>query len=83
MSPDSKYAAILQYVERERVRLNIGRLTSEYKPEPSGESFNEFDLLLDVQLMTTPEGVGAWRQLLDATVLDGVYRRVAQRSLRH
>ena len=79
MDSAEKYSVVKDYVLAERSRLGIQKLDPRHKAEPSGEAFNEFDLLLDVQLVTTPEGRGGWHELADADVLEGVYRRVVMR----
>ena len=79
MSPtQDKYEAIKRYVLAERKRLGITRLTPERKSEMSGEGFGEFTLLLERQLLTTPEGMGAWSDLQDEDILDGVYQEVVR-----
>lgn len=71
-----KQEAVTQYVLAERKRRGITRLTPEVKSEMSGEGFGEFALLLERQLLTTPEGMGAWSELQHEDILDGVYQEV-------
>jgi hypothetical protein len=72
--------AVHAYVARERERIGVTATDERRKPEPSGEAHNEFALLLDVQLLTTTSGYGAWNDLKDFEILSGVYGVVAARA---
>ena len=73
-------SAIEAYVVRERERRGVKDLDDAIKPEPSGEGFGEFAMLLERQLMITTIGYGAWKELNDVAILTGVYGLVEQRS---
>lgn len=73
-------ARIEAYVEGERARNPGQVLGTRRRPEPSGEAFGEFELLLDVQLVPTQNGLGAWKDLDDAEILEGVWTVVVQRE---
>lgn len=72
------------YVLEERARLGIGAVDGTVKSEPSGEAFDEFESLLDRQLVTTSIGLGGWTSLSDETTLRRVHAvvksRLSQRS---
>src|SRR6266542_2675255 len=56
-------STIEDYILRERKRRNITTVDDRIKPELSGESFDEFVMLLERQLMTTDIGCGGWEDL--------------------
>lgn len=74
-----KLETIKAYVLDQRRRHNI-QPDVRSKPEPSGEAFDEFALLLDVQLLTTVIGHGGWLELDHGPTLEGVYRVVMNRQ---
>jgi hypothetical protein len=59
---DPRVKAIVRYVQWRRSRENITTSRGR-KFEPSGEMFGEFRVLLDGQLLTTPEFDSAWLEL--------------------
>lgn len=69
---------IKAYVLEQRRKHNI-KPDLQSKPEPSGEAFNEFALLLDIQLLTTVIGHGGWHELDHGPTLEGVYKEVMGR----
>jgi hypothetical protein len=73
-------STIEDYVIRERERQGIQRVDTAGKWEVSGEAFDEFVLLFERQLMTTPIGHGAWGELKHAGTLEAVYRLIMRRS---
>lgn len=77
---NERLSHITDYVLLQRERQNIRRVDSSRKSEPSGEMFNEFAVLLDVQLLTTAFGHGAWLDLADPEIRDGVYEEVIRRE---
>lgn len=80
METKAMFDTVRDYVLKERARLKIEKVDTSVKPEPSGEAFGEFNLLLDRQLLTTTEGFGGWNELQDAEILEGVYRVVQKRN---
>lgn len=79
---DSQIRRIKVFAEWYRDRFCV-EVTSGTKPELSGEMFGEFRVLLYGQLITTPFGEGAWRELFDGqsphpAVVEGVLVEVEQ-----
>lgn len=77
---DEMMALIKDYVTRERARLNIQDVGCQRRMELSGEQFGEMVMLLDQQLILTHFGYGAWDELNNLDVLEGVYLLVARRQ---
>lgn len=72
MTSADRLAVIHAYITKERKRRQIA---PSLKPpqEPSCEMSGEFYNLVEVQLMYTLEGHGAWRDLQYAEILEGAY----------
>lgn len=80
MPNEALLSTVRAYVASERKRLGITTLGTHVNPEPSGELFNEIDLLVDQQLLTTVEGHGGWLALEDPDVLSAVVGAIQRRS---
>lgn len=75
MNETKKLEKIHAYVLKERKRRKI--VPQKNPPdEPSCEMHGEFYNLVEVQLMWTKEGYGAWHQLNFPEILDGAYKYV-------
>ncbi len=79
-TPAEMLEAVTAHVLDERRRRGDVKVDLRIKPEPSGEAYGEFALLLDIQLMTTVVGHGGWQELAHVPTLEGVYREVLSRS---
>ena len=67
---DTRIQEIVDYVERERVRLEITPIPDR-KRELSGEGHGEFNCLLS-SLLCTPNFVEAWQELLPGQFQDEI-----------
>lgn len=80
---DEMRETIKRYVLDQRRRQGLTTVDTKVKPEPSGEMFGEFALLLDIQLLTTAVGHGGWLELDHVPTLKGVYQEVMKRGGLH
>src|SRR5438270_144801 len=80
---DERVRVIVNYVRWRRNRDEIA-VSPGPKSELSGEMFGEFRMLLDAQLLTTPEFDASWRELssdgqtVEATIVEGVLREISR-----
>jgi len=80
---DERIRTIVDYVQWRRVSDRIAVVRGR-KPELSGEMFGEFRILLEVQLLTTPEFGDSWLELREsdetpnASIVAGVLQEAAK-----
>jgi hypothetical protein len=76
---DEEIKVVREYVYRERGRRRITKLGTEHRLEGSSlANDGEFQNLVEVQLLQTAEGYGAWRALRFPEILHGAYEYVTR-----